>query len=70
VRERRDEIGIDTRIEVAGRRERQRRIEREDDDGDNGDGEKTTKKSIPNLLSAHPTRAEKAPQPIPHASWE
>jgi hypothetical protein len=31
---------------------------------------KTTKKSIPNLLSAHPTRAEKAPQPIPHASWE
>jgi hypothetical protein len=29
----------------------------------------TTKKSIPNLLSAHP-RAEKAPEPIPHASWE
>jgi hypothetical protein len=29
----------------------------------------TTKKSIPNLLSAHP-RAEKAPTPIPHASWE
>ncbi len=29
----------------------------------------TTKKSIPNLLSAHP-RAEKAPKPIPHASWE
>jgi hypothetical protein len=28
-----------------------------------------TKKSIPNLLSAHP-RAEKAPEPIPHASWE
>jgi hypothetical protein len=27
---------------------------------------KTTKKSIPNLLSAHP-RAEKAPYPIPHA---
>jgi hypothetical protein len=29
----------------------------------------TTKKSIPNLLSAHP-RAEKAPEPILHASWE
>jgi hypothetical protein len=29
----------------------------------------TTKKSIPNILSAHP-RAEKAPEPIPHASWE
>jgi hypothetical protein len=28
-----------------------------------------TKKSIPNLLSAHP-RAKKAPEPIPHASWE
>jgi hypothetical protein len=30
---------------------------------------KTTKKFIPNLLSAQP-RAEKAPKPIPHASWE
>ncbi len=29
----------------------------------------TTKKSIPNLLSAYP-RAEKAPEPILHASWE
>ncbi len=29
----------------------------------------TTKKSNPNLLSAYP-RAEKAPEPIPHASWE
>jgi hypothetical protein len=29
----------------------------------------TTKKSILNLLSTHP-RAEKAPEPIPHASWE
>ncbi len=29
----------------------------------------TTKKSIPNLLSAHP-RAEKAPEPILHASWK
>ncbi len=29
----------------------------------------TTKKSIPNLLSAHP-RAQKALEPIPHASWE
>jgi hypothetical protein len=29
----------------------------------------TTKKSIPNQLSTHP-RAEKAPEPIPHASWE
>jgi hypothetical protein len=29
----------------------------------------TTKKSISNLLSAH-LRAEKAPEPIPHASWE
>jgi hypothetical protein len=29
----------------------------------------TTKKSIPNLLSAHP-RAVKAPEPILHASWE
>ncbi len=29
----------------------------------------TTKKSIPNLLIAHP-RAEKAPEPILHASWE
>ncbi len=28
-----------------------------------------TKKSIPNLLSAHP-RAEKVPEPILHASWE
>jgi hypothetical protein len=28
----------------------------------------TTKKTIPNLLSAHP-RAEKAPKPILHASW-
>ncbi len=28
-----------------------------------------TKKSIPNLLSAHP-RAEKAPEPIPHVSRE
>jgi hypothetical protein len=45
------------------------------DDGDDNDGEDrtmekmTAKKSIPNLLSAHP-RAEKAPEPIPHASWE
>ena len=44
MRERRDETGIDTRIEVAGRRERQWRIEREDDDGDNGDGEKDDQK--------------------------
>jgi hypothetical protein len=29
----------------------------------------TTEKSIPNLLSAH-SRAEKAPEPILHASWE
>jgi hypothetical protein len=29
----------------------------------------TTKNSIPNLLSAHP-KAEKAPEPILHASWE
>ncbi len=29
----------------------------------------TTKKSIPNLFSTHP-RAEKAPEPILHASWE
>jgi hypothetical protein len=28
-----------------------------------------TKKTIPNLLSAYP-RAEKAPEPIPHATWE
>ncbi len=30
---------------------------------------KTTKQSIPNLLSAHP-RAEKTPSPIPYVSWE
>ncbi len=35
----------------------------DDNNGDNDDGEKMTKKSIPNLLSAHP-RAEKAPEPI------
>jgi hypothetical protein len=29
----------------------------------------TTKKSIPNLLSAH-HRAEKAPEPILHAPWK
>ncbi len=44
------------------------------DDGDNNDGDAmmekiTTKKSIPNLLFAHP-RAEKAPEPIWHASWK
>jgi hypothetical protein len=47
-------------IEVAARRERRRRIERDNDDGDMTMEKKTTKKSISNLLSAHP-RAEKAP---------
>jgi hypothetical protein len=37
--------------------------------GDNNNGENDSKKSIPNLLSAH-HRAEKSPEPIPHASWE
>ncbi len=42
----------------------------DDNDGDDDDGENDDqKKSIPNLLSAHP-RAEKAPEPILHASWE
>ena len=41
----------------------------DDNNGDDDNGEMTTKKSIPNLFSAHP-RAEKAPEPIPHASWE
>ena len=58
VRERRDETGIDTRIEVAGRRERQWRIEREDDDGDNGDGEKDDQKinSKSTFRSPHQSR--------------
>jgi hypothetical protein len=38
-------------------------------DGDNDDGENDDQKSILNLLSAL-LRAEKAPEPIPHASWE
>ncbi len=41
----------------------------DDNDGDDNDGENDDQKSIPNLLSAHP-RAEKAPEPISHASWE
>ncbi len=40
MRERRDEIGVGAMIEVAARRERQWRIEREVDDGDNNNGEK------------------------------
>jgi len=40
VRERRDEIGVGAMIEVAARRERQWRIEREVDDGDDDNGEK------------------------------
>jgi hypothetical protein len=41
----------------------------DNNDGDDDDGENDNQKSIPNLLSAH-LRAEKAPEPIPHASWE
>jgi hypothetical protein len=41
----------------------------DDNNGDDNHGENNDQKSIPNLLSAHP-RAEKAPEPIPHASWE
>jgi len=40
VQERRNETGVGTTIEVAARRERQRRIERDDDDGDDDNGEK------------------------------
>jgi hypothetical protein len=44
----------------------------DDNDGDDDDGENDDQKinsKSPNLLSAHP-RAENAPEPIPHASWE
>jgi hypothetical protein len=41
----------------------------DDNNGDDNNGENDKQKSIPNLLSAHP-RAEKAPELIPHASWE
>ena len=37
MRERRDETGVGATIEVAARRERQRRIERDDDDGEKDD---------------------------------
>ena len=40
MQERHDETGVGARIEVTERRERQRRIERGDDDGDDDDGEK------------------------------
>ena len=60
MQERRDETGVGATIEVAVQRERWWRIERDNDDGDDDDGEQTTNKSIPNLLSAHP-RPEKAP---------
>ena len=40
MRERRDKTGVDATIEVAAQRERWRRIERDDDDGDNDNGEK------------------------------
>ena len=39
MQERLDETGVGATIEVAARRERQRRIERDDDDGDDDDGE-------------------------------
>ena len=39
MRERRDETGVGTTIEVAERRERQRHIERDNDDGDDDNGE-------------------------------
>ena len=38
MRERRDEIGVGATIEVWRRRERWRRIERDDDDDGGGDG--------------------------------
>jgi hypothetical protein len=41
----------------------------DDNNKDEDDKENDDQKSIPNLLSAHP-RAEKAPEPIPHESWE
>ncbi len=41
----------------------------DDNNRDDKDGENDDQKSNPNLLSAHP-RAEKAPEPIPHGSWE
>ncbi len=41
----------------------------DNNDGDDNDGENDDQKVNSNLLSAHP-RAEKAPEPIPHASWE
>jgi hypothetical protein len=41
----------------------------DDNDRDDNDRENDDQKIIPNLLSAHP-RAEKAPEPILHASWE
>jgi len=44
VHERHDETGVSVTIEVAARRERWRRIKRDDDDGDDVDGEKDDQK--------------------------
>jgi hypothetical protein len=61
VQERRNETGVGATIEVAARQERAEMTMTETMMTEMMTMEKkTTKKSIPNLLSAHP-RAEKAP---------
>ena len=44
MQERRDETGVDERIEVLRQRERWWRNKRDDDDGDNDNGEKDNQK--------------------------
>jgi hypothetical protein len=41
----------------------------DNNNGDDNDGENDDQKINSKSNSAHP-RAEKAPEPIPHASWE
>ena len=58
MQERRNETGVGAMIEVAERRERQRRIERDDDDGDNDDGEKDDH-TINSKSTFHPPQRRK-----------